>query len=287
MPTKNNVSIKNGIVYLNGNVAPKGYKFYNKKDNKTYRVDDNGTAKKLEGYRDKKFNILERNDTVFALPIRVRRNNSPTRRLSEPYEDKMNRFITIKGSHSNPSYDIPFDVNKQITVRGNTVSTNILDTLAKYVDIHNANPVLAEHPLMSRKTKKPIGKPRTVTLQEILGLASQETNFGAQPYMNSGKKWDDNALLNSNYLKSFGSIPAEYLLRNFHYNDANVDRKTNPVLDAIRYYAEGDYNRNDHKHTSDVINRGKEVWKDEDIQKWYKTRNPKRYGGIIHLDELI
>ena len=80
---------------------------------------------------------------------------------------------------------------------------------------------------------------------------------------------------------------ASYLLRNFHYNDANVNRKTNPILDAIRYYAEGDYNRNDHKHTSDVINRGKEVWKDEDIQKWYKTRNPKRYGGIIHLDELI
>lgn len=205
-------------------------------------------------------------------PKRIRNNNSPTAKESENLENLMRRKIVTKGSSSNPNFDIPFIPEKEIIVNGNAMSTNMLDSINKYVEIHNKNPKLAENPLRD-KNGNVLGTPRKVSLQEIIGLVSQETNFGAQPFINTdGVKKERRTVLNSNYVKSFGYIPAEYFIRDFHYNDTKVNPKTPALLDAIRYYAEGDYNRGDKNHTPDAQKRGKEVWKNNGIQSWNRRR---------------
>lgn len=111
----------------------------------------------------------------------------------------------------------------------------------------------------------------------MLGLARQETAFGALPFYNMGRElgngnggFTDRELGNANYLKAYGSIPAEYYLRDFHYNQDGVSLSTPPYLDAFQYFAQGDYNRGDPEHTEDVNAKGAHVWTYPVINQWWQ-----------------
>lgn len=187
---------------------------------------------------------------------RKRDNDSPTQELSEFYERQMNNQIYRgkEGRKPNMPYAIPYLDEKEIKVKGvGRVSTNALDSLAKYAGI--------------------VGLP----LEEALGLAAQETQFGAIPYYNMGQEGvDARALGNTSYFRNYGVIPAENFVRDFRYNKADwngeyIDQSKPPLQHAFEYYKKGDYNRGDPNHTSDVKKRGKALMTDSNIIKWMQT----------------
>ena len=94
----------------------------------------------------------------------------------------------------------------------------------------------------------------------------------------NGDKKHDRALGNANYFTAFGHIPAENIVRDFHYNDTKVDRLTPPLLDAFQYYAQGDYNRGNRTHTKDVNAAGKEVWNNPAVKKWWELSGKYWYN---------
>lgn len=53
---------------------------------------------------------------------------------------------------------------------------------------------------------------------------------------------------------------------------------SHPLLDAFRYYAQGDYNPGDQKYTQDVINKGIEAWKKLSVQKWWEASGKYWYN---------
>ena len=207
---------------------------------------------------------------------RVRRNDSPTADESEKFNDRVNRTIygNVKKTSAIPQtgkpnmkYGIPYLIDKEIKIDGvGRMPTNALDSLAKYASITG------------------------ISLQEALGLAGQETKGGANPYGNTnGTKEENRALLNGNYFREFGFIPAEYLVRDFEYNREghSVDRNIPPLQHAFQYYKAGKYNSNDKSHSTDVLNTGRIMLNDKDVKNWINSseytknlRISKKYGGI-------
>lgn len=229
---------------------------------------------------------------------RVNQNVSPTKKESERIEHFMNREIGKRGTKSDPNYDLPFINEKAIVINGNVLSTNMLDSIAKYTGIHNANPILAEYPLKSKKTGKSLGTPRRISIEEAIGLPLNETNGGAQPRVLIDKSSNPRAVSNANYAKAFGYIAPEYFINNYHYTDTPVNKNTEALLDGLRYYAEGDYNRNDKNHTKKVQTKGSQAFTNPDVKQWYnstgkiwynkgvtigKQRTRKTNGGSIHI----
>lgn len=214
-----------------------------------------------------------------AFPEREHHNTSPTAGRSEQAENEMRNTLELRHKGlfgrdipiSNREWDMPFIPAKAIVVNGNVISTNQLDSLAKYWGWHNAYPQLSYgHSGLAKTT-------RTLNMNEMLGLANQESTFGAQPVLNMGMEhnggnggFTSRELGNANYLKAFGSIPAEYYMRDFHYNNANVPRSTPPFLDAFQYYGQGDYNRGDPNHRRDVNAAGASAWKAPSILQWWQ-----------------
>ncbi len=216
------------------------------------------------------------------VPKRVRSNTSKTtRKRSEALENGMRRKIVnhqMLSGGSNPAFDIPYIPEKSIILNGSTTSTNVLDSLAKYAGIHNRNPKISEHSILG---KSKYGTPRKINKNEMLGLAAQETHMGAMPYsvLKENDKEYNRALSNSNYFTAFGYIPADNLVNDYHYNKDNVSRKVPPLLDAFQYFAQGDYNRGDKRHTRDVNNTGAKIWKDADVQKWWESSGKYWYNN--------
>lgn len=244
----------------------KGYTIYNN-DGKAYKYNNHG---KFIGRTTGKIRL-----TTKSFPNRQRTNDSQTKLRSERLENQMKNSLINKAYYynhiSNNGFNIPFIPSKAIIINGNYVSTNQLDSLAKYWGMHNANPQLSQYPQNGTKTTRRLNK------NEMLGLAGQETNFGATPLYNtqdfplkSETDFDQTDLLNANYLKNFGSIPAEYYVRDFHYIKSRVNPSTPPLLDAFRYYAQGDYNKFDSNHSRDVNEKGAQIWQNPAIQNWFK-----------------
>lgn len=158
-------------------------------------------------------------------------------------------------------YAIPYIEDKEIRILGNRTSENALDSLAKYSAI----------------TRLP--------LVDALGLFGQETTLGAVPYENvvstKGKTGKDeeeilsrnNALMNSNYFRGYGIIPAEYAVRDYRYNlEADpISRDVPPLQHAFEYYKSGKYNTGDKKHSSMVRSYGEAMMKDPSVKKWIST----------------
>ena len=215
-----------------------------------------------------------------VVPIRQRRNNSPTGKESESYENAMRSMVMSRqnvNGGSNPEYDIPYIPEKKILINGNYTSTNVLDSLAKYAGIHNRNPQLSQYPIHERSYYK---EPRKLDKEEWLGLSTRETKNGAQPYFNQDKDDHYNRVIgNSNYFTAFGYIPADNLMRNYQYTDANVDKLTPPILDAFRYYAQGDYNAKRDKHKRNVIKEGEAVWNNPEVKKWWELSGKYWYNN--------
>lgn len=224
--------------------------------------------------------ISDKGRTVSDTPKRLNHNTSGTREASENLEKQMMAAIvqhqTLFGG-SDPSFDIPYIPEKAIILNGSTTSTNVLDSLAKYAGIHNRDPQLSEFPIRKRSS---YSTPRKISLDEMLGLSTRETKNGAMPYLNykNGDPEYNKALGNSNYLTAYGYIPADNLVRNYQYNYAGVSRDAPPLLDAFRYYAQGDYNTNASSHTRDVVKEGKLAWQNPDVQKWWELSGKYWYN---------
>ena len=105
-------------------------------------------------------------------------------------------------------------LEKAIILNNSTTSTNVLDSLAKYAGMHNRNPKLANNTIFTRNEYK---SPRPVNKDEMIGLASQETNFGAHLFRNTGldDEFSDREIANSNYFTAYGYVPADNMIRNF------------------------------------------------------------------------
>ena len=184
-----------------------------------------------------------------------------TPKESEALENKMNDYIyDTYGDKINHGYDIPYIDSLEITIPGvGRVSTNALDSIAKYT--YEAG----------------------IPLYEGLGLAAQETSFGATPAYNYIRVPKDDikraniikaynrALGNSSYFRNYGIIPANNLVRDWAYFKLDDNKRAgSPLLHAFNYWKKGNYNRNDKNHTSDVRNKGQQVINTPVIREWIK-----------------
>lgn len=239
-------------------------------DSKQAALQDNKDAvKNGEYYIQKGSNIIGVDTKV----VRRNPNTSSTKYASQNLENGMYTQVDRRRKMSNyrtKPYDIPYgDRILKIKPKGATIYTtipvNALDSLAKYAGI----------------TKTPI--------QTALGLAMQETNFGKHPFYNYGKlgnNYTSRDLGNANYFKAFGSIPAEYLVRDFRYNDDGVGQgkhpislTTPPLQHAMEYFNSGNYNRGDPNHTNDVLKAGSDIWNEttNSLQDWWNNEGKRFY----------
>jgi len=169
-------------------------------------------------------------------------------------------------------YDIPYGtreikVKPKDTTLPFTISVNALDSVAKYAGA----------------TGTPI--------ETALGLPYHETVFGRLPlynYGSLGNKYSATDLGNVNYFKAFGSIPAEYLVRDFRYNgdllingkrDEPISIETPPIQHALEYLDAGNYNRKADNHTGKVKAAGKSLWNETtgSLQNWWNTEGKGLY----------
>lgn len=205
----------------------------------------------------------------------VRENDSPTSKTSSEIERYANSSIynTKGGVSPNMKYAIPYIEDKEIKVPGvGRISTNALDSIAKYAQIAN------------------------IPIQDALGLAAQETNFGASLWANMKQPKKEmteeqkqeireynRAIGNMSYFRNAGIIPAEHLVRDFRYNivEDPISRNIPPLLHAFEYFKSGKYNRGDKNHTKDVKNKGKKVFETPAIQEWWSNSefNPNNKNG--------
>ena len=202
---------------------------------------------------------------------RKRPNTSPTDKRSENIENQIYGFLPKDRS----SYDIPFIPEKSILINGYTTSTNALDSLAKYAGIHNRTLQISEKPLQSKP------KTRPVTKEEALGLSLRETKGGALPYSNDSRTSEDKeakrAFYNANVFTAFQDIPATALVNDYHYN--KTSQSVPPLLDAFQYYAQGDYNRGDSNHTTDVREAGNTAFQNPKVVDWWNNEGKYWFNG--------
>lgn len=202
---------------------------------------------------------------------RKKHNTSPTAKRSENIENQIYGLLP-KGRSS---YDIPFIPKKSILINGYTTSTNALDSLAKYAGMHNRTLQVSEKPIKSKP------KTRPVTKEEALGLSLRETKGGALPYSNDSRTSKDKeakrAFYNANVFTAFQDIPATALVNDYHYKETS--QTVPPLLDAFQYYAQGDYNRGDSNHTTDVKDTGKEAFKNPQVQNWWNNEGKYWFNG--------
>lgn len=213
---------------------------------------------------------------------RIRHNTSPTARVSEALENTMYKYYPKTRSTT----DIPFIPEKAIMVNGYLTSTNALDSLAKYAGIHNRTLQVSEKPIKRNSTT------RKLTKEESIGLSTHETRNGAMGYMSeknildAAKKRNLNkeqtkeylrAFANANVFTAFGGAPAVAMVNNYHYN--TTSRTVHPLLDAFRYYAQGDYNRGDKTHTKKVQKAGKDAFISPEVMKWWNETGRDYFTG--------
>ncbi len=203
-------------------------------------------------------------------------NTSSTAEKSMELENKM--YTGIDGyrervGYRTKEYDIPYgDSEIKVQPKGSTIpiniSVNALDSVAKYAGV----------------TGTPI--------ETALGLPMQETGFGRRPLYNYGKLgegYSNRDLGNANYFKNFGSIPAEYLVRDFRYNgdivikgnrENPIDLSIPPLQHALEFFNEGKYNPGDPNHTHDVTTAGNNLWDETtgSLQDWWQTEGKEWYN---------
>lgn len=201
--------------------------------------------------------------------VRVRPNDSPTASESSRLEDAIAAEIRAD-KNINHAYDIPYIKNKETTILGKTLTTNSLDSIAKYAGI----------------THTP--------LEEAIALGF-ESNYGRQPYFNFGQKGvSDRAIGNTNYQKNYGTIPAHLYIRDYEYTKGGYNKgkpytNIEPLRHGLEFYKKGKYNPalkvkdpNTGKtinHTQLVKKIAKQLPTDPNYMKWKNNSGIKEYTG--------
>lgn len=218
-------------------------------------------------YKDFNYNYV--NKYITGGPKRVLKNNSSTAATSTNLEDRVAAIIA-RDKNINHAYDIPWIKSKEMNINGRVISTNSLDSIAKYAGITNT------------------------PLDEAVALGF-ESNYGRQPYFNFGQKGvSDKAIGNMNYQKNYGTIPAHLYVRDYEYtkggyNNGKPYTNQAPLEHAFNFYKSGRYNPGLRvkdkttgktiKHTQVVKNIAKELSKDPNYQRWKKTSGNNEYSG--------
>lgn len=214
---------------------------------------------------------------------RVRENTSPTAHgkwdtgdnsfsNSTELEDYINSKIPDY-YREDPKYFLPFIEDQEIRVRGNRMSKNQLDSLAKYAG--------------------QAGVPK-----EAIGLGF-ESIFGSVPLVNVSSalklikgnddterdkekdKIRDRVISNANYNRAFGGVPASAFIRDAEYTERGYNRgnpyEGHPLVHGFDYFDRGLYNPGYAGHRQQVYNIGKDIFKDKNIQDWWNTSGKKFY----------
>lgn len=216
---------------------------------------------------------------------RVRNNDTPTATgtydTGDPWfynstvvEDYNNNHISENYS-TDPLYWLPYDESKPIRVMNNRLSKNQLDSLAKYAG--------------------QAGVPK-----ESLGLGF-ESAWGSVPLGNTISALDktkegsgipeekkalyDRVMMNANYNRAFGGIPADAFVRDAEYSGkASIVRRNNgpreghPLLHAFDYFDRGLYNPGNKGHYPNTIKIGEQLFKDPEFLKWWKESGESFYN---------
>lgn len=210
---------------------------------------------------------------------RIRNNDSPTAELSERNENEVNdRIRNLNSAHPADGYFIPYDMDKEVIIDNNRVSTNMLDSLGKYALL----------------TKVPVA--------EAIASADQETKFGAAPNyrMRTHKKGEteaekrqvnesNRALLNMSYARNFGGIPAASLINDHEWytqgysgtataRKYGLDTLKSPLQHGLTLYKAGLYNPGDKGHTKRVRDLAEKIKKNPAYQNWYNEFKSKQSG---------
>lgn len=241
---------------------------------------DSGIFKDLYNWAKNKYNeIFSKNKTTRFK--RILENDSPTKQLSEEYEDMVNE--AMKNSTIIDKNYTPYIKDKEIVIpKVGRASTNMLDSLAKYSAV--------------------VGLP----VSDAIGLAARETKFGAQPNIFVGYPSDypsmesfnenNRAIMNMSYARNFGGIPSAYLLNDEAWYDYDTPHKSmqnfvsktgSPFEHALYYFKTGDYNRGERGYNNTVKQLGKQIFNTPVIQQWWKEseynpQNKHDNGNVVH-----
>lgn len=258
------------------------------KDKEAYPFDNGGHLYELGDWLSNLFKSNNTDNTTTTPKTntsfkRVHPNNSPTKEASEAMEDRMNKNLKGHNSTYDHKWDIPYIDSKEIKILGNRVSSNALDSLAKY----------------AVKTGVPI--------EEAVGLALYESTLGGTPFINM-KDYPENAtpeqkaevdahnraLGNSSFFRNYGYIPAWAIVRDNEwvtegYNKTKKQKESGmaPLEHSMLLYKSGLYNPGlgQGKHTKEVKKKAEAVKRDKNYIKWLEGYNSSTYysGGPLDI----
>lgn len=211
--------------------------------------------------------------------VRVRDNDSPTKRESENIENSIanvhKRLVKTADSkgHSSDAYYIPYVNEIRIPGVGRT-AVSILDSIA--VNARRAG----------------------ISMEEAYGLAAEETVLGATPNISTdayiknytkkhGKrpteeeiKAQERRTLNTSYARNYGGIYPQFLINNHEwasrgweespkYKDKLKNIKS-PLEHGFVLFDMELYNRGDSNHYNKVVEKGKKVMATPEFQEYMK-----------------
>lgn len=221
------------------------------------------------------------------------------------------RFIVKSGNIEKPKrYDIPFIKNKRITLSnaglatGAVLSTNLLDTIAKYADQAKL-PIKTAIGLATKEST--LGNPTDDS--SIYKILSKEKakwfkEQGTGQHINKGISINPNDLVNFHrdfdnpYMEAikYSSIHNTSLEGGEAYADKKAKEyveqygKNNTLYNAFKFYKEHPdmYNPGQPNYQQLVNKRAEEVWNSPEVQTWYRRsledgRVKKSSGGSIHI----
>ncbi len=291
---------------LGGNLYGNGGWFIPKYDSKIRRWRDNhGNIMQLgHKYRTKKNGVItykqyNSDGTITTIPhynlnTRIHSNTSKTPQHSASIEDQIHNVVlnAMRSQNYKPQYNIPY-TGRTIKVGTMNIDVAGLDSVAKYAGLQNRNP---QYPKYTVKSKNGL---KNISFAEAVGLPFQETTGGRTPSMTSTNlpKETLRALYNADYLKAYGSLPANMYVNDHGYfadvysNYPNgkeaVLPNTPPLAHAMQVYSNGSYNPGDPDHYKKVIKSGKlviDALKDSpyynEVQDFY-TGKRKALGGNL------
>lgn len=256
-------------------------------------IDENGDAMRY-GYG--------RWDKNLKQMLQYNSDGTITHYSKKEWEDKQEKLMRIraqkltdKRKQAERKYFIPYIKDKSITISGNNkdrgaiISTNMLDSIAKY------------------------SQQAGIPFRDGLGLIAQESTLGNAPYRGIGYRFrhsNNNGTWIPERSNYNGWSPVlitsdwDYINRN-PYSDYKIDRSgvtpqpystirstlekgenfkidVPPLLHAFELFKSGDYNSGDKKHTRIVQERGENlIQTSPDIQNWMKYNGIRKFGGTI------
>lgn len=181
-------------------------------------------------------------------------------------EDTINGYI--RSSKPNFKYGIPFIEDKAIKINSSYISTNALDSIAKYAG----------------QAQIPIEEALGLLHESFNGSVPFENTAGAYNNTSYGKKHPltkeqgkirDRVLLNANYFRNYGFIPSENIVRDFKYSDDNINTNIPPLLHAMDIVNrktnsnKAFYNPGDSNYEDNNTNYGKRIYNNEEVKKWW------------------